>query len=265
MNIALYGPGRAGGALAVAASRAGHTITSIDGRNREAVAELSGIVDVTDSEVEADLLVIAVSDDAIASIAEVLDLDSLPPWVIHMSGAVPVDALRAFADAGSAVGSFHPLQTLPSPVAGANRLPGSHIAITAQGDLAEGLSHLATSIGCRPFVIADENKALYHAGAAAAANFTMASLGIAQGLFEAAGVDPSVARPLVEAIVANAFDMGARKALTGPIARGDVATVTAQLAAVRSDAPEYADAFVSMAKATADFAGRTVDFSEVLP
>jgi len=262
MNIALYGPGRAGGALAIAASRAGHTITSIDGRDSVAVEALTQLVEVVDE--VPDLLVLAVSDDAIASISQVVDLATLPAAVVHMSGAVPVAALAPFEDAGSAIGSFHPLQTLPSALAGANRLRGAYVAITATEGLAGKLEALATSLGCVPFLIADENKALYHAGAAAAANFTMASLGIAHGLFEAAGVDPVSSRPLVEAIVANAFAMGPRTALTGPIARGDVATVAAQVHAVRSDAPEFVEAFLAMARATALYSGRSDEFAEVL-
>jgi predicted short-subunit dehydrogenase-like oxidoreductase (DUF2520 family) len=262
MNIALYGPGRAGGALIIAASRAGHTITSIDGRDRDAVVALTQLVELGDA--EPDLLVLAVSDDAIASISDRIDLFALPASVVHMSGAVPVSALGPFENAGSAVGSFHPLQTLPSPLAGANRLKGAYVAITASDDLASALKDFASSLGCIPFRISDEHKPLYHAGAAAAANFTMTSLGIAHGLFEAAGVDPASARPLVDAIVANAFEMDPRSALTGPIARGDVATVAAQIRAVRSDAPELVDAFLAMAKATAAYSGRSDEFAEVL-
>lgn len=262
MNIALYGPGRAGGAFVIAASRAGHTITSIEGRDPDSVEALTQLVET--AEAEPDLLVIAVADDAIASIGEQVDLTKPPMRVVHMSGAVPVAALAAFEDAGATTGSFHPLQTLPSALVGANRLPGAYVAITAPDDLARTLESLAASLGCIPFRIADDKKALYHAGAAAAANFTMTSLGIAHGLFEAAGVDPVSSRPLVEAIVANAFDLGPRSALTGPIARGDTATVASQLDAVRSDAPEIVGPFLAMARATALFAGREAEFSQVL-
>jgi predicted short-subunit dehydrogenase-like oxidoreductase (DUF2520 family) len=262
MNIALYGPGRAGGALVIAAARAGHAITSIDGRDRDAVAALTQLVDIAD--VEPELLVVAVADDAIASIGSAIDLTTLPPAVVHMSGAVAVRALEQFESAGAVVGSFHPLQTLPSALAGANRLPGAYVAITAPEDLARTLDSFAVSLGCIPFRIADDKKGLYHAGAAAAANFTMTSLGIAHGLFEAAGVDPMSSRPLVEAIVANAFELGPRSALTGPIARGDVETVRTQVDAVRTDASDLADAFVAMARATALYAGRSSEFEEVL-
>jgi predicted short-subunit dehydrogenase-like oxidoreductase (DUF2520 family) len=261
MNIALYGPGRAGGALVIAASRAGHTITSIDGRNADGVEALVQLVDVKGGEPE--ILILAVADDAIASMSDIVDLATLPFGVVHMSGAVPTSALEPFERAGATVGSFHPLQTLPSALVGANRLPGAHVAITAPDDLAVMLESLATSIRCVPFRISDDKKALYHAGAAAAANFTMTSLGIAHRLFEAAGVDPVASRPLVEAIVANAFDIGPTSALTGPIARGDVATVRAQVEAVRTDTPDVLEAFLAMSRATASFAGRSDDFVEV--
>lgn len=262
MNIAFYGPGRAGGALALAAHRAGHSIASIDGRNRAAVAALAGSVDIAGG--NADLLVVAVADDAIRTVAVERAAGPIPPAVVHMSGAVPVDALAPCAEAGAAIGSFHPLQTFPSARAGADRFPGSHVAITASDELSSDLESFALSLGATPFRLPDESKVLYHAAAAAAANFTMTSLGIADELFRSAGVDPAVARPLVEAIVGNAFEIGPREALTGPIARGDVETVRAQIDAVRKDAPDVADAFVAMAKATAVFAGRTDELSEVV-
>ncbi|NIR35990.1 MAG: DUF2520 domain-containing protein, partial [Actinobacteria bacterium] len=104
--------------------------------------------------------------------------------------------------------------------------------------LADRLFELATSIGMHGFELDDSDKALYHAAAAAAANFPLAALAMSRNLFEAAGVPFDAAGPLVEAIVANAFEMGPADALTGPIARGDVGTVAAQLAAIRDAAPD---------------------------
>jgi predicted short-subunit dehydrogenase-like oxidoreductase (DUF2520 family) len=172
--------------------------------------------------------------------------------------------LDALGRNGVAIGSMHPLQTLPSAEIGAERLAGAHVAVTADEPLAGELEVFARSLGCIPFRIEDEHKPLYHAAAAAAANFTMASLGLAHDLFDAAGVDPAVSQPLVDAIVNNAYALGPRNALTGPIARGDVATVQAQLAAIRRDAPESAARFISMAKATASFAGTSDEFTDVL-
>lgn len=259
MNITVYGPGRAGGALALAASRAGHHITGIEGRNAHAVAQLAGMVNPTEG--SPDLLIIAVSDDAIREVAAAQEVSA--PAVVHVSGAVSVDALAPYADAGAAIGSFHPLQTFPNAVVGAQRLPGAAVAVTAEGELAETLFEFARSLGCRPFALSDVHKPLYHAAAAASANYTLAALAVASRLYVAAGVDPGVAEPLVRAIVDNAFALGPDAALTGPIARGDVATVKAQIEAVRAASPTLVDAFIDLGRATAAVAGRTELFSEV--
>lgn len=262
MQIAIYGPGRAGGALAFAFASAGHVITSIDGRTQAAVTGLRDAVTISGG--DPDLLVLAVSDDALAGIHNEFDLSALPPAVVHVSGAVPVDALRHFADAGSSTGSFHPLQTLPDRDSGAERLPGSYVAITAGADLFRDLDLLARSIGCIPFRIDEANKALYHAGAAAAANFVVASLGIAHALMDAADVPTEAIGPLVEAIVANVQELGPEASLTGPIARGDVGTVAAQVEAVAHVDERIAEAFLSMARATATYAGADDVMAEVL-
>ncbi len=112
-------------------------------------------------------------------------------------------------------------------------------------------------MGGRPFDLDDEQKVVYHAAAAAAANFPVAALAVASDLFDAAGVPFEAAKPLVEAIVANAFDLGPRAALTGPVARGDAETVAAQLAAVAAHRPGWEQAFRWFVSATADVAGTT--------
>ena len=87
---------------------------------------------------------------------------------------------------------------------------------------------------------------------------------MADGLFAAAGVPFAASRPLVEAIVRNAFDLGPQPALTGPVARGDVGTVAAQLDALRATAPEWETAFVGFAAELARLTGRTEQFADVL-
>ena len=99
---------------------------------------------------------------------------------------------------------------------GAVRLHGCWIGITSpDGDLAATLAGIARSIGAQPFPLDDDAKAVYHAGAAAGANLPLASLAMASDLFAAAGVPFEAVRPLVEAVVANGFDLGPQEALTG--------------------------------------------------
>ena len=126
------------------------------------------------------------------------------------------------------------------------------MGVTANEDyLADRLFALATSLGMHPFELHDEAKPLYHAAAAAASNYSLAALAMSHRLFEAAGVPFSAARPLVEAVVANAFDLGPQAALTGPIVRGDLGTVRSQLAAIEATAPDLLEAFKAFGRLTA--------------
>ncbi|MCL1598909.1 MAG: DUF2520 domain-containing protein, partial [Actinomycetia bacterium] len=207
---------------------------------------------------------IAVSDDAIEQVAATLADTGPQIDTVHVSGAASIDALAALSSPNVQVGSFHPLQTLPDARSGAGRLAGSWIGITADEPLRRRLIDLATSIGCHAFDVDDSAKPLYHAAAAATANFTLAVLDLAKDLFEAAGIPFDTARPLLEATVANAFELGPRGALTGPIARGDVDTVTRQVAAVRDAIGERTGDFESLAALTARMAGTDDRFTEAL-
>ena len=229
MEIVLVGPGRAGMSLAIAAHAAGHDLVGVVGRSPESAARAAAMVastpyDIDDELPDAELLVIATRDAAIEPVAGRLAVRQLSiPTAVHLSGLTSVQALDPLATRGLQTGSFHPLQTLPTPEAGAARLAGAYVAVTASGSLQSRLETLAMSLGATPFVLADADKPLYHAAAAAAANFPLAALAMASDLFESAGVPWAAARPLVEAVVANAFELGPRAALTGPVARGDVA------------------------------------------
>jgi len=210
-----------------------------------------------------DLVLVAVRDDAIAGVAERLGglVDGVA-GAAHLSGLTSISAL---APTGIPGGSFHPLQTLPTPDIGADRLAGAWVAVTSDDDLlGDRLFALAASLGCHPFELADEQKPLYHAAAAAAANFTLAALAMSRRLFAAAGVDFAAVAPLVDAIVANAAAMGPEAALTGPVARGDIGTVQAQVAAVRTAVPELAEHFIAMVRATAAIAGTSARIEEAL-
>jgi predicted short-subunit dehydrogenase-like oxidoreductase (DUF2520 family) len=260
MDLLLVGPGRAGTSLALAAIGAGHRVAGVlardPDRGRRAAERLGGVpLDWVTPLPAADLLLMAVRDDAIGPVAERLSgRADLLGGAVHLSGLKPVGLLAPLGDIP--IGSLHPLQTLPTPEAGAGRIAGAWMAVTTDNDLfADHLFAFATSLGAHPFELADEAKPLYHAAAAAAANFPLAALAMSRRLFEAAGVDFAAAGPLIEAVVANALSMGPEAALTGPVSRGDVGTVRAQLEAVRAAVPELAEDFAALAMATARVAG----------
>lgn len=193
----------------------------------------------------ADLVLLCVPDRAIAEVASTVPEG---PWVAHVSGATPLDALaphtRRFG--------LHPLQTF-TLLRGAEQLDGAWAAVTAESAEAEATGRwLATALGLQPFAIADGDRAAYHAGAAIASNFLVTLRRAAGSLLAAAGAPPEALDPLMRRTIENDF------ALTGPIDRGDWETVERHLAVIETVLPELTDAYRALAALTASQAGRPV-------
>jgi len=185
----------------------------------------------------AELVLLAVPDAAIAEVAGGI---APGPWVAHVSGATSVTALapheRRFA--------LHPLQTLTTD-RGPEQLDGAWAAITYETPEArETAIWLSDQLGLRWFELADADKALYHAGASVASNFLVTLYRLAARMFEASGAPPEALVPLMRRVIENGFQ------LTGPIARGDWATVDAHLAAIRARTPEIEPVYAALAEAT---------------
>jgi len=257
----MVGPGRAGGSIALAATRSGHEITGVLSRSGE--NPYGPPLAWDDPWPESDLLLIAVRDDAIQEVSTQVSLHAGSfPVAAHMSGFTPVAALEELARAGVATGGFHPLQTLPDPERGAAALAGSFVGIGGGPRAMTTLTDLAISLNMSPFPLADESRPAYHAGAAAAANFVITALATAEDLMISARIDPVVTRPLVEQAVANLYEIVAESPLTGPIARGDISTVIGQLEAARRTSDSVGEQYRLMAEATAIRAGRKDDIQQ---
>jgi predicted short-subunit dehydrogenase-like oxidoreductase (DUF2520 family) len=188
-------------------------------------------------EEEPDLVLLCVPDSAIPDVAAAI---APGPWVAHVSGATALSALaphvRRFG--------VHPLQTF-TRARGPEQLDGAWAAVTAETDDARtrGL-WLAGRLGLRPFELGDESRILYHAGATMASNYLVTLHRLASRLFEQAGAPPEALLPLMRRTIDNGFE------LTGPIARGDWATVDAHLAAIHEAAPEIEAAYRALAQVT---------------
>ncbi|MGD2060128.1 MAG: DUF2520 domain-containing protein [Acidimicrobiia bacterium] len=258
MRLTVIGLGRAGGSMAIASSAAGHEIVGVLSRSPfdGPWPRLEWEADIPES----DVVLLAVRDDAIEDVSHrVAPHVSAVGVVAHMSGFVPVRVLHHLQERGTAVGGFHPLQSLPDPETGAGALAGSYVGIDGDPLAVDMLTHLADTLGMDPFRLDDRVRPAYHAAAAAAANFVVASLGVSADLFESAGIDPKVSRPLVERAVANVFEHGSHASLTGPIARGDIETVIGHLTVAHEVSDEVGRQFRLMAEATTIRAGREED------
>ena len=232
LTTAVIGAGRAGTTFARGFRSAGLNVVGPLGRgdriDRSAV----------------DVVLICVPDSAIAEVAADLPSGLL---VGHCSGALDHSLLqheRSF--------SLHPLMTLNGDPESLNRAWATVTASDLESEnCAEGL---AEALGMRTIQLDDADRALYHAAASVASNFLITVEAIAERLATEAGLPREALVPLVEASVANWASHGARAALTGPIVRGDSATVSQQRAAIETAAPDLLKIFDALCDATADLA-----------
>ena len=188
-------------------------------------------------EVAPDLVLLCVPDRAIAEVAASFEPG---PWIAHVSGATSLEAL----DPHTRRFGLHPLQTF-TRARRAEQLDGAFAAVTAETDDARELGFwLARTLGLQPFELADGKRDAYHAGAAIASNYLVTLRRAAGSLLEAAGAPPQALDPLMRRTIENGFE------LTGPIARGDWATVDAHVAAIRRERPELELMYAALAEAT---------------
>jgi predicted short-subunit dehydrogenase-like oxidoreductase (DUF2520 family) len=183
-----------------------------------------------------DCVLLCVPDAEIGKAAQAVPAG---PLVGHVSGAttlIPLAPHEAF--------SMHPLMTVPAAFAGA----GAAIAGSTDRAL-ETARALAEALGMHPFEIADDDRAAYHAAASMASNYLVALEDAAERLLATTGASRELLVPLIRATVENWARDGAQ-ALTGPIARGDEATVARQRVAVEERTPELLELFDALANST---------------
>jgi len=188
---------------------------------------------------EADLVILCVQDARIAAVAAGV---SPGPWIAHVSGATPLDALQPHTRRFS----VHPLQTFRRG-GGAEQFDGAWGAVSYESDAARVRGWwLAEVLGLRPVSLDESNRLAYHAGAVIASNYMVTLFRAAAWLLARAGIPPEAAVPLMKGTIGNGFE------LTGPIARGDWQVVTQHLAELERLSPEIAAMYSAMAKATAE-------------
>lgn len=205
-----------------------------------------------------DLIVIAVSDDAIAAVASGLALEARGAWVpfvFHVSGRSGAAILDPLRRAGARTAAIHPAMTFAGDPAGeVRRMAGARFAVS--GSTAEAAGEARGVVGLLGGVaidIPDALRPLYHAALCHAANHLVTLMAGAFDALAAAGVaEPgALLAPLVRAALENSLDRGFA-ALTGPVLRGDAQTVAGHLDALAAHRPDVLPAYRAMARATLD-------------
>lgn len=239
-RVFVVGAGRAGRSVAVALRAAGIEVAGEHGRARPFPASLG----------TAGVVLVATPDAAVSGVLRELADHPLRPdaVVLQLSGArapdAADDALRARV---AGVGTFHPLVPLADPSLGAERLRGAWVGVGGDAVAVAAAERLAGVVGAQTLRVPDDAdaRARYHAAAVFASNFPVVLAAVAERLFERVGVARDGARGAVQgllgAAVANLVAVGdPAAALTGPVARGDVATVERHRKALATDADALA-------------------------
>jgi predicted short-subunit dehydrogenase-like oxidoreductase (DUF2520 family) len=235
-KLVVVGRGRVGGSLAGAAELAGLQVQLV---SRDEPIDGAGAV------------LLCVPDDAIAETCE--RIAAAAPLIGHVSGASTLEVLASARERGASTFSLHPLQTFAH---GETPIEGTPAAIVGSDATAQAFARsLADALGMRPFAVPEEKRAAYHAAATISSNLLVALEESAAELLERIGVEDAreLLAPLVLRTAANWAERGP-EALTGPVARGDRATVQRHRVALAASAPELVrlyDALTMRAEAIA--------------
>ena len=269
-RIAIIGPGKVGTAIGLLASRAGWPVVAVAGRNRRRAARAARAIGggaractPAQAAAAADLVLLTVPDGSIGGVCDALAARGAlakGAIVAHCCGALGSDVLAEARRGGCSVASMHPLATFPTVRSALETLAGTYCFIEGDKPAVAVLRRLARDIGCTPVAIAPSAKPLYHAAAVTACNYLTALMDAAVALARSAGIPRKVAwralEPLARATLDNIARLGPQKALTGPIARGDVATIAGHLKATNAVTADLKGLYKSLGKWTVGLARR---------
>ena len=261
LRVGVVGAGRVGAVLGAALARAGHHVSGVSAvsqASRERAAErLPGVPVRTVPEVVADaeLVLLAVPDDALAALAQ--GLSATGAWqagqiVAHTSGrhgAAVLDPVRRHHAFPIAI---HPAMTFTGTALDLDRLHECCFGVTADARILPIASALVLDIGAEPVTVAEEDRVAYHCALAHGSNHLVTLTAQAMQILDHAGVETPahVLRPLLYAALDNALRLR-DAALTGPVARGDVGTVATHLEVLRERVPDVVTTYRALATATA--------------
>ncbi|HEV2115805.1 MAG TPA: DUF2520 domain-containing protein [Terriglobales bacterium] len=260
-EIAIVGAGNLGSALAGALHAAGYriseTIYRAGGSHRRArrlAAQVhSRTVEMARARWLADVVWICVPDSRIAACAK--EIAGLTDWqgkiALHPSGALASDELQVLRRRGAAVAAAHPLMTFVR-----RSSPGlSGVPFGIEGDRAavRVARRMVRDLGGDAFAVRRQDKALYHAWGAFASPLLIALLASAEQVAMGAGVRSQAAArkrmlPILEQTLRNYGVLGPADAFSGPLVRGDVATVRRHVEAL-SKLPRARQVYVALARA----------------
>lgn len=257
MKIGLIGSGKMAQAMGGYLKDHGYPVCGVWSRHHEKAEAAARFLGTTahhhpaELAGEANILLVAVSDDAVRAVSEML-ADSVEDlngkWIGHLSGSQSLDVLAAVTARGAKGFSLHPLQTVPDPSKGRRDLAHATFMLEAEPEDHKSLESWLAPCGNPVGWIAPGRKALYHLGACLASNYVMTLYHLAEEALITSGISAGTASeallPLMESTLQNYRSTGASTALTGPVSRGDDGTVRKHLESLAAPGWQHREALI---------------------
>jgi predicted short-subunit dehydrogenase-like oxidoreductase (DUF2520 family) len=261
-SFSIVGAGRLGTVLGAALVRRGWTATAIVDKDARAARESRRIIGrgraaagLVGTARPGDVVIIAVPDDAVGRVAAGLARSGVTSWagrfVFHTSGLLPARVLEPLRKRGARIASVHPVQSFPRKDAPPSLFRGITWGVEGDPAAVAAAEEMVRNLRGNVLLLSEKDKPLYHAACILASNALIALEWTASGMLVAAGIGEKAAAgmlfPLVQGTLQNVNNLGLEKALTGPILRGDIATVRKHLEALRND-PSTREVYLVMGK-----------------
>jgi len=256
IDIAIIGAGRLGTTLGRALAAKGHKITALTCRRKASAEESRAIIGqgraLTDNAAAARMarvIFLSLPDEVITGVVSRLARNRVD-WpgktVFHTSGLLPAQVLEPLRERGASVASFHPVQSFPRKTTRPGHFRGISFGLEGDRNALALAGAFVRRLGGHALIIPEGTKPFYHAAFSFASNFLVVLLDAATRLLEEAQIpEDKAARmllPLVQGTLHNVKEFDTTAALTGPLVRGDVASVRAHLEALERW-PRYADVY----------------------
>jgi predicted short-subunit dehydrogenase-like oxidoreductase (DUF2520 family) len=266
-KVAVVGAGVVGTALASLLKEKGYTLVGLASRREESLQKATSFVGgevrttTAPQEItaEADLVFLTTSDSAIQEVCEGIARAGgfhQGQIVVHTSGSLPSTILAAAKEHGALIASLHPLQSFADVKEAMKIISSSIFNLEGDPETIPILTKLVKTLGGKPLPIETQQKPLYHAAAVVACNFLVTLVYLSYQLFEAIGISQEDAAqallPLVKGTVSNIEHLGPVKALTGPIARGDMGVIRGHLEALKTVDPRFTEIYRTISRLTVE-------------
>jgi len=266
-RIGIIGAGVVGTAIGVVLSDKGYEITGVHDIKTESTQQLVERIGCTayksphEVSRSADILFITTSDSSIENVVNTLADDGAffaGQIIVHMSGSQSSEILDRAKLSGARVLSVHPLQSFAGTDLAIKNLPGSIFSIEGDREAYDAAVCIVETLGGEYFYIDRKAKPLYHAGACVVSNYLVTLIDFGTKFLEMTGIPKGMAlkalMPLIAGTINNIGNIGIPKALTGPIARGDLSTIIKHLDCLEEMAPELMKLYSWLGFYTADIA-----------